>query len=152
VNSAAIGHPARPQRYPLLDVSVRKDDSVILHFRDQLRRFWRREKEEDRFAPLREWLIDSCVNRQQTWVVASYFDGTYSVEPRSDILPLALALAVSVWQAKMAVCEKPSCSQKYFRKGRSTQRFCDREVCAAYGQRQHKLNWWNENRKKLKTR
>jgi len=52
----------------------------------------------------------------------------------------------------MAVCEKPSCSQKYFLKGRSTQRFCDREVCAAYGQRQDKLNWWNENRKKLKTR
>jgi len=140
------------ERFPMLDVSIRKDDSVILRFRDQLRRLWRREKEEDRFAPLYEWLNHSCMNRQQTWGVASNADGTYSVEPRYNILPLTLALAASRWQAKMAVCENPDCLQKYFLKGRRTQRFCDREVCAAYGQRQHKRNWWNENRKKLKTR
>jgi hypothetical protein len=140
------------RRFRMLDVSARKDDSAILHFRDQLRVLWRREKEEDRFIPLHEWLNNSCMNRQQTWSVCSNAGGTYSVEPRYSILPLTLALSASVWQAKMAVCENPNCAQKYFLKGRRTQRFCDRELCAAYGQRQHKLNWWNENRKKLKTR
>jgi hypothetical protein len=140
------------RRCHMLHISVKEDDSVILHFRDQLRRLWRKEKEEDRVAPLHEWLDHSRVNGQQTWSVATNSDGTYSVEPRYSILPLTLALSASVWQAKMGVCENPSCSQKYFLKDRRTQLFCDREVCAAYGQRQHKLNWWNKNRKKLNTR
>jgi len=144
--------PRFRRRFPMLDVSIRKEDSAILHFRDQLQRLWRREKEQDRFAPLHEWLNHSCMNRQQTWGVASNADGTYSVEPMYTILALTLGLAASVWQAKMAVCENPDCLQKYFLRGRRTQRFCDREVCAAYGQRQHKLKWWKENRQEVKNR
>jgi hypothetical protein len=139
------------------DRSIEKYDSTILHFRDQLRMLWRKEKEEDRIGVLHDWLNHACVDGQQTWSVGSYADGTYAVEPRYTNFPLALALAASAWQPKMAVCENPDCPQRYFFKGRRTQRFCDRPMCAEYGQRQHKINWWRKNRedwkrKRLKTR
>jgi len=137
----SCGHFRRRFRY----LSIRDDDSTILSFRDQLRILWRREKVEDSFVPIHAWLEHLRMKRQQTWLVGSNSDGTYTVEPNYAILPLALALAISRWQTKMGLCENPGCQQKYFLKGRITQRFCDRELCAAYGQRQHKLKWWNEH-------
>jgi hypothetical protein len=136
------------RRFPTLDVSRRKDDQEIIHFRNQLRRLWRKEKEEDRFAPLHEWVRYSCLNRQQTWVVATYDDGTYRVEPQHTILALTLALGASEYQTTMALCENPGCPQKYFLRGRKTQQFCLRPACTVYGQRQHKLEWWREKGEK----
>jgi hypothetical protein len=140
--------------FPMLDVSseFERDDAVIFRLRDQLRMLWRHEKEEDSFAALHVWTKQSLGSRLPTWVVWSNSDGTFTVAPNYEILPLALALAASAWQAKMAVCKNPDCLQQYFLKRRTTQQFCDNDVCLAFGQRQHKLTWWNDNGDEWKRR
>jgi hypothetical protein len=138
--------------FPMLDVSspAHLDDGVILRLREQLQILWRREKEEDPAIYLNGWLIQSSKSRLLKWVVWSNSDGTYTVAPNYGILSLLLAFATSAWQAKMAVCKNPDCLRKYFLKSRNTQRFCDNDACLAYGQRQHKLAWWEKNRDKWK--
>lgn len=130
------------KRFPMLDVSATKHDTAILNLRDQLRSLWRKE---DRLgAALRSWV--HSLSGSQTWTVGTWKDGTHSIEPRCECLPLCLAIGVSEWGPKMAICENPDCPERYFLKGRKTQRFCDRRPCAAYGQRQHKLDWWNAHK------
>ena len=117
-----------------------KDDRAILEFRDHLRRLWRRDKNYE--MVLGHWVNICRIERQWTWTVPAWADGTYSVEPNYTMVPLALAIGAGEWMPKMAVCGNPECPAPYFLKKRATQRFCERGPCVEYGQRQHALNWW----------
>lgn len=86
---------------------------------------------------LRSWLAEAHTHNRQTWVLR-----LACVYPDFRNLPLSLALALSELAPKMAKCENPECPCCYFLKGRKTQRFCDRPICIAYGQRKHKREWW----------
>jgi hypothetical protein len=134
------------RRFAMLDVSIRKDDAAILLFRDQLQHTWSTGDS----SILHLWVNYFGANYQQSWVVNNWADGAHSVSPNYQLLSLSLSIAVSEWRSRMAVCENPTCPERYFLKGRKTQRFCDRRRCAAYGQRQHKLKWWNANKKKVR--
>jgi hypothetical protein len=92
---------------------------------------------------LRTWLVEAQAHSRQTWV---FWSGC--VYPDYRNLPLSLAVAVSELAPQMAKCENPECPSTYFLRGRKTQRFCDRPACIAYGQREHKRKWWNQNRGK----
>jgi hypothetical protein len=80
--------------------------------------------------------------------VLGYAGGAPRVLPNYFLLPLALALGITEAGAKTAVCANPECPAPYFLKRRRTQRFCDRPACLAYGQRQHKLDWWRKQKAK----
>jgi hypothetical protein len=136
------------KRYPMLDVSVNKDDSAILRFRDDLREIW----VSGNNTILHAWIKYLRSQNLHSWVVGTWADGTPSVQPNYLLLPLSLAIAVSEWRSKMCVCGNPECPQKYFLKGRRTQRFCDRWSCSAYGQRQHKLRWWKAHKSEIRKR
>ncbi len=133
------------------------DDSAILQFRDQLRKFWcgddnyqDHRRDYFRFSWLHSWLGQAGQSTYPAWVVGTWADGTHSISLNESIFPLSLARAASELSPKMAVCGNPDCPQKYFLKGRKTQRFCDRPTCAAYGQRQHKLKWWKTHKDELR--
>jgi hypothetical protein len=114
-------------------------------YRDSLRKIW----EGDRQAManiVSAWVQEA--NKRNPWstqVLTNTRGQSVFVVPRHGILPLSLALGVSELWPKMAVCGNPECPNRYFLRGRKTQRFCDRPACAAYGQREHKRNWWNEH-------
>jgi hypothetical protein len=131
------------------------DDSTLLTYRDNLRELWRNPSDENCARYLNAWVLETHRGKAMSWVVASGSVG-YMVIPNDCILPLSLALAVSELGPKMGVCANPQCPQPFFLKGRKGQRFCDRPTCAAYGQREHKRNWWREHgeemRRKAKTR
>jgi hypothetical protein len=134
-------HCAHFERMPYFpNDPILRDHQTILEYRKQLRMLWRREPAWE--AVLHYW-VSICREKQlSTWVVPSWADGTYSVEPNYTVFPLALAIAAGEWMPKMVVCANPECPSPYFLKSRKTQRFCDRPACIACGQREHKLNWW----------
>jgi len=136
------------RRFPVLDVSVTRDDSTILQRRDELRRVWYGEAPHGEALSL--WVNRIRVENKQTWVVSAWANGRYTVHPNYHTFFLSLAIGVGELSHKMAICANPSCPQKYFLKGRKTQRFCDRPTCAAYGQRQHKKNWWRAHKEELR--
>jgi hypothetical protein len=153
--SDASGIGVFRRRFPQLDVSMAGDDQAILRLHNQLQKLWRGEIPAA--VVMQEWLRQ----RRPGWeplVVPQWADGSASVWPNYHILPLSLAFGISEFGSKMAVCANPSCEQKYFLKGRRTQRFCDLPACSAYGQREHKRKWWRikrgrewkETRKKLR--
>jgi len=138
---------------------VHWDDGAILKFRDQLRMFWSGDDSYHadrpqycRFGWLHSWLDQARKGQQPLWTVGTWADGTHSVTPNDSILPLALALAASELTPQMGICANPECPQKYFLKGRKTQRFCDRPLCSVYGQRQHKMKWWEAHKSELRPR
>jgi hypothetical protein len=122
------------------DDPLLKDDHAILQFRDQLRNLWCHGPNWE--IVLGSWVNLCCTKQLWTWTVPGWSDGTYSVEPNYTLFPLALGIAAGEWMSKMAFCGNPECPAPHFLKGRKTQRFCERGSCAAYGQRQHALNWW----------
>lgn len=135
------------RRFGQLDVSMSQDDQAILRFRDQLQVVWRREVPAA--VVLQMWVKE----RQPGWepfTVGQWADGRQSVWPNYLILSLTLAIGVAEHGPKMAMCENAGCPQRYFLKGRKTQRFCDRPACIACGQREHKRKWWNEHGKEWK--
>jgi len=117
-------------------------ENDLLNWRMWLRKAWEGDDRDVKFA-LAAWTKVATRDNSESWV----FDPTppYSVVPNYKILALSLAIGVSELLPKLAVCANPECPQPYFFKGRKTQRFCDRPACAAYGQREHKRNWWNEH-------
>lgn len=129
------------RRFPMLNVSVHKEDEEILKFRNVLQQLWRGDVRT--FAVVASWV--RYAQLQHTWTVGTWADGTLSVQPNYCLFPLCLAIAASEWGGKMTTCANPDCPQPYFLKGRKTQRFCDRPACIAYGQREHKRNWWSEH-------
>jgi hypothetical protein len=138
-------------------VAALLDDATILQCRDQLRVFWAGDDvyqaarpQSFRFGALHSWLEQARQQPRRLWSIGTYADGTHSVSPDLSILPLALALAGSELSPKMGICENPRCPQKYFLKERKTQRFCDHRACSAYGQRQHKLKWWEAHKSELR--
>jgi hypothetical protein len=126
-------------------------DLPLLQNRDHLRKVWSGTYEDAGFV-LAGWVRQATLRNRQSWVISSWFDGTYHVTPNYCILPLSLAVGLSELKAKMAVCANPECPQPFFLKGRKSQRFCDRPACSAYGQRQHKKKWWNEHGREWKKR
>lgn len=135
------------------------DDSALLQHREQLRKFWSGDDryrdsrpELFRFDLLHSWLEQARRSSQHLWVVGTYGDGTCSVQPNWGLLPLSLALAASELTVVMGICGNPECPQKYFLKGRSTQQFCDLSACSAYGQKQHKLKWWEAHKSELRSK
>lgn len=132
-----------PRRFPDLDVSVlQSDDRVLLTYRDRLRQFW---CGDDPAYYLAHWISRPAPYPTGTWAVTCWADGTYGISPNYSVLSLSLAIGASEWTGKMAICSNPNCPQPYFLRGRKTQRFCNRPACIAYGQREHKRNWWNEH-------
>jgi hypothetical protein len=138
------------RRFPVLDVSTTKDDLAILQRRDELRRVWNGETHLGEAVSF--WANLARIEHSQTWVVSAWAGGRYTVHPNYHIFSLSLAIGVGDLSHKMAICANPDCPQKYFLKGRKTQRFCDRPTCAAFGQRQHKKNWWHTHRGELRTK
>ena len=49
---------------------------------------------------------------------------------------------------KLGICENPACPAPYFKKRRSTQKYCEAGPCVEYAQRQYALKWWNAEGKK----
>jgi hypothetical protein len=49
---------------------------------------------------------------------------------------------------KLGICANPDCLAPYFRKKRTTQKYCERGPCVQYAQRQYSLDWWNREGKK----
>jgi len=137
------------RRFPMLDVSVTEDDSAILNRRNELRRVWSGDMAVGEAVSF--WANLTRVEHRQTWVVSAWANGRYTVHPNTHIFCLSLAIGVGELSHKMAICANPDCPQKYFLKGRKTQRFCDRPPCAAYGQRQHKKNWWHAHRAEVRS-
>jgi hypothetical protein len=124
----------------------REGDSVLLRFREQLRKIWSGDADATRDA-MYFWVNQVRLNNRKSWLLRS--DGaSYWVIPNYSILPLSLAVGVSELRANMAVCANPDCPQPYFFKGRITQRYCERPACVVYAQRQHKRKWWKDNRGK----
>jgi hypothetical protein len=116
----------------------------IYQYRDSLRKIW--EGDHQATANLVSDWVKQANKRApyRTEVHTNTREQTVFVLPNYSILPLSLALGVSNLWPKMAVCGNPKCPNRYFLKGRRTQRFCDRPACAAYGQREHKRIWWNK--------
>jgi hypothetical protein len=135
------------KRFPQLG---QVSDSSLLRMRDWLRGFWSAADSTKRLGWLSSWLEEAWRSRLNPFVVSSMADGTHRVEPHPANLPLILALAASESSLKMGVCENPECPQKYFFKGRKTQRFCDMPACLVFGQKQHRLEWWNSHKRELR--
>jgi hypothetical protein len=49
---------------------------------------------------------------------------------------------------KLAICGNDACPAPYFKKKRTTQKFCEAGPCVAHAQRQYSLDWWNREGKK----
>ena len=120
-------------------------------YRDELRKIWSVPLSDsnkwDTLANvrLRYWLNEAHQHQRWTWTLL-----TGCVVPDFRNLPLSLALGVSELAPRMAICQNPDCPNRYFLKGRSKQRFCERPACTLYGQREHKRKWWAEHGERWK--
>jgi len=79
------------------------------------------------------------------WMEFTDHAGAVSRIPVPFSLKRTLAFAILDLAPLLGYCENPDCLAPYFLKGRITQQFCGLPNCTAYGQRQHKLNWWKEH-------
>jgi len=127
------------RRYRAL-LGLPDSDARLLRYRDQLRHLWVNIHD----ASLARWVEDVHESRERVWLLG-YLRGAPYVNPNYFLFPLALSSGATELTAKMAVCANPKCPEPYFLKNRGTQRFCDRRACLAYGQRQHKLRWWQKH-------
>lgn len=122
-------------------------DGDLLNWRLWLRKIWEERDERDVTFALADWTDEARKNNWPAWI----FDVRQpSVSPNYGVFSLSLAIALTEHLPKMAVCANPGCPQRYFLKARKSQRFCDRPGCAAYGQREHKRNWWKAHGKEWK--
>jgi hypothetical protein len=116
-------------------------------YRDELRKVWSVPLSDSHEGAtladvrLRLWLDEA--HRRQTWTW-TLWKGCVFPDFRNNI-PLSLAVGVSQLAPRLTICQNPKCLNRYFLKGRSTQRFCDQPACIRYGQREHKKKWWAEN-------
>lgn len=62
-------------------------------------------------------------------------------------LRVSLAFAVNELLGKVGHCANPHCPAPYFIKQKAKYRFCDRQACQAFGQREHKREWWRKHGK-----
>lgn len=122
-------------------------------YRDKLREVW---SDHQKAAGVMSSWVEEANDRdpwhvwRQDTTVGSEVISSILVLPNPSILPLTLALAVSQFLSRMAICKNPQCPNPYFLKKRSTQQFCDDSTCAAYGRREHKRKWWHENSEQWK--
>jgi len=128
--------------------SLPNEFEKLLKYRSQLRQVW--SGTVNPMLALGTWVQEAQRVRNRSLFRLAMSDGRWGVVPDSTLLPLSLALGVSKLLPKVGVCANPDCPAPYFLKGRKTQRFCDRPTCAAYGQREHKKNWWKEHGKEWK--
>jgi hypothetical protein len=71
-------------------------------------------------------------------------NGTVKLQPK-DLWTLICFLFLRDYTARrLGFCENPNCSDPYFRKKRSTQRFCEAGGCVRYAQQQWSLEWWKK--------
>jgi len=51
---------------------------------------------------------------------------------------------------RTAICANPHCSNPFFLKRRSVQKYCEAGPCVEYAQRQYALSWWRTKGKKIR--
>jgi hypothetical protein len=155
------------------------DDSLLLKYRGELQRIWsaRSSPPPEHSAKsgqivtegnltiklfdvgnhneglvLEDWVHQAVRSNEPSWVLTVFSDGLHGVRPNYDVFPLSLAIGATELAPKMALCANPECPARYFLKERKSQRFCDWPACLAYGQREHKRNWWNKHRREWKAK
>jgi hypothetical protein len=72
-------------------------------------------------------------------------EGAY-VYPNPYHFGVSLAWALVEAGPRLAKCRNSECPAPYFLRNRAKQQYCERKACAAYGQRQHKLKWWEKHK------
>lgn len=126
-------------------------DNALLELRDELQTLWRGEGlpgQSIQDSDIAFKWLHKLNRRGPIWSVTyNMAEGLLFFQPDWEIPLPSVAIGVSEWGSKMAVCANPDCPQKYFLKGRKTQQFCDRPACSEYGQRAHKRKWWSEHGK-----
>jgi len=123
------------------DLYVYEDDDELLDLRDDLRQVF---ESGDPTNFLSRWGRARARKRSDPGrlrIVLVQLYGKRFPLPEID-LRLVISMAVLGALPQMRRCANPDCHSPYFLADRKTQQYCDRPACAAYGQRQHKLNWW----------
>jgi hypothetical protein len=70
-------------------------------------------------------------------------DGVVSLETPALWTFICFLFLRDFTAGKLGICANPDCPARYFKKKRSTQKFCEAGPCVAYAQRQYALRWWN---------
>jgi hypothetical protein len=78
--------------------------------------------------------------------------GDVLLRPRSLLATISFVFLRDYRSRKLGICENPDCPAPYFRKKRSTQKFCEAGPCVAYAQRRYALRWWNTAGKERRQR
>ncbi len=125
---------------------VYEDDEELLALRDDLREVF---ETGEAMKFLSKWGGARARKRSDPGllrIVQVQLYGKQFPLPEID-LRLVISMAILASLPRMTRCANPECPSPYFLRSKKTQRFCERPACAAYGQRQHKLNWWRTHGK-----
>jgi hypothetical protein len=126
----------------------RESDSELLKVRNEVRAVLDRGSTDgNQFsATLNRWLRwrpqgSECAS---PFVVNAHIR---SIRINPGNLRVFLAFAVNELLGKVGHCANPNCPAPYYIKRKKKYRFCDRPACQAFGQRQHKREWWRKHGK-----
>lgn len=109
--------------------------------RDELRRHWNGETLDTFGFRLANRPYSQMERGVARWHEFTDRSGVQRAVPILFDLPRTVAIALLEIAPDAGVCGNPDCPAPYFIKKRNTQRFCV-SVCANYGQREHKREWW----------
>jgi hypothetical protein len=121
-------------------------DSELLQLRDELRAVLNAGSRDTDSASaiVNRWLRVKSQEGASPFVVNAHIR---SIRINPGNLRVSLAFAVFELLGKVGRCANPDCPAPYYIKRKKKYRFCDRPDCQAFGQRQHKREWWRKHGK-----
>jgi hypothetical protein len=126
----------------------------LLELRDDLRGIWLTRDLELVQQTLNQWLIQNAVIQLTEEGNATDLLLFYCSPLALKLVPNETSLVANLIQGifdnwnHFKKCTNPACASPYFIAKRSDQTVCDSGICKNEKQREHKRNWWNENRAK----
>ena len=132
----------------------RVEAELLLELRDDLRAVWRTRELEFAQRTINHWLIRHVVIQlTEEGTLADpllFYCSPLALKLVPDETSLVANLIQGIFENwnHFKKCTNPACASPYFIAKRSDQTVCDSGICKAEKQREHKRNWWNENRAK----
>jgi len=128
------------------------DSATFLAKQDEMRNAWRmaaanEEEDHPKGGTLSFVEIEGVVEEGfDTDVVVS--GGFVRLRPKDAWVSICFLFLWDARANKLGFCGNPDCPAPYFRKKRTTQKYCEAGPCADYARRKHALHYWNTKGKK----
>lgn len=112
---------------------------IVFKFRDLLRQAWRGET--NALAD-----VQSLAKADTHFTIGQ--NGQIELVVENPLAKACILFLHDFGAGRLAFCANPNCTDPFFVRSRSTQKFCDRDACMVYSHRLSANKYWSNHRKK----